>query len=157
MAHTSEGVMIYRAPQVRDPSDPLLIDPKDASAKQLMLAVYESQLRMELMMSELSTAVTDLQNAVDGVAQRLLPKIEELEAANGTLEEALSAALADDAEAAAALEDAKAATAAIRAQVDELNGLGADPSTPVDSGAHPDNTLPNEIPVEGEPPVVNPL
>jgi uncharacterized coiled-coil protein SlyX len=122
---------------------PLRIDPKDASAKQLLLAVYESQLRLEKTVSELSAAVADLKNSVDGVAERLLPLIENLEANNANLEQRLSDALADDAEAAAAFQEIKDATAEIRGQVDELNAMGNDPSTPVDPDQpHVDNSLP---------------
>lgn len=128
------------------------IDPSQATAQQLLLAVHESQLRLEKKMSELSTAVTELQGAVDGVAERLLPKIEALESANATLESSLADALADDEAAAAAFEEAKQATADIRAQADELNSLGQNPETPIDPDApHVDNSLP------GPQPEINPL
>ena len=87
---------------------------------------------MEMQMSELTEATTALKAAVDGVAQRLLPLVQDLEAANASLSEALTAAQADDAAAEAAMAEAKAATAAVRTEVDRLNALGSDPATPVD-------------------------
>ena len=138
------------------------IDPKDASAKQLLLAVYENQLRLEKTVSELSAAVADLKNSVDGVAERLLPLINDLQANNANLQERLADALADDEEAARLFEEVQAATAEIRGQVDELNSLGNSPETPVDPDQphvdntlpnpddqpHPDNTLPGDLPTD---------
>jgi len=129
----------------------------ELTAEQLLLHVVIPTLnRLEKKMTELSAAVTDLQSAVDGVAQRLLPEI-------AALEEALAAAQADDADAAAAAADATAAIANIRTEVDRLNALGTDPSTPVDTetppaeppvvevpadpdAPHVDNTLPGDLP-----------
>jgi hypothetical protein len=87
------------------------------SPRQLLL--YNTSLLQKVVakMTELGGAVEDLQSAVDGVAQRLLPKIADLE-------NALSAAQADDADAAAAAADAQAAVAAIRQEVDALNASG---------------------------------
>lgn len=81
--------------------------------------------RMETHMSDLTASVDTLKTAVDGVAQRLLPQID-------ALEEALAAAQADDADADALYAEALAATAAIRDEADRLNGLGANPETPID-------------------------
>lgn len=131
----------------------------ELSARQLLQ--YNTQLLIEMrnLMSDLSQSVDDLQSAVDGVAQRLLPEI-------AALEEALAAAQADDADAAAIAADANAAVANIRTEVDRLNALGTDPSTPVDTetpatdppevevpadpdaGAHVDNTLPGDLPAD---------
>ena len=130
--------------------------------RQLLLHVVIPTLNaLEKKMTDLSSSVDDLKNAVDGVAQRLLPEI-------AALEDALAAAQADDADAAAAQADAEAAVANIRNEVDRLNALGTDPSTPVDTetppaeppevevpadpnAPHPDNSLP------GDQPEVNPL
>ena len=128
---------------------------------QLLMYVVLPQLNaMEKKMSDLSASVDDLKSAVDGVAQRLLPEI-------AALEEALAAAQADDADAAQAQADAEAAVANIRTEVDRLNALGTDPSTPVDTetpptdppevevpadpdAPHPDNTLPGDLPSDPE-------
>lgn len=124
------------------------LDLKDASERQILVAIYENQLRLENAMSELSAVVADLKNSVDGVAERLLPLIENLEANNANLEARLADALADDEEAARLVQEVKDATAEIRGQVDELNALGNDPSTPVDPDQpHVDNTLPGDLPV----------
>ena len=90
------------------------------------------------------------------------------EAEIAALEEALAAAQADDADAAQAAADAEAAVANIRTEVDRLNALGTDPSTPVDTetppaeppevevpadpnaGDHVDNTLPGDLPSDPE-------
>ena len=134
----------------------------ELTSQQLLMYVVIPKLNsMENKMSDLSASVDDLKNAVDGVAQRLLPEI-------AALEEALAAAQADDADAAQAAADAEAAVANIRTEVDRLNALGTDPSTPVDTetppaeppevevpadpdAPHPDNSLP------GDQPEVNPL
>lgn len=126
--------------------DPVLVAVADLTDRQLLLHVLQLQTdtnnritSLEATMAELSAAVAELQGAVDGVAQRLLPKVEQLEAA-------LAAAQADDADAAALLEEATQATAEIRAQVEELNSLGADPSTPVEPAPEEpgDGTIPEE-------------
>jgi ABC-type transporter Mla subunit MlaD len=111
------------------------------STKQLLL--YNTRLLEKVLtkMTELGTAVEDLQNAVDGVAQRLLPEISNLEAA-------LAAAQADDADAAQAAADANQAVANIRAEVDRLNALGTDPSTPVDTSTPPADPPPVEVPAD---------
>jgi hypothetical protein len=110
--------------------------------RQLLLhVVIPSLTRLEKLVTELDSAVDDLKNAVDGVAQRLLPKIADLEAA-------LAAAQADDANAAEAAANAQAAVAAIRAEVDALNALGTDPSTPVDTETPPADPPPIEVPAD---------
>lgn len=112
--------------------------------RQLLLHVVIPTLKkLEKFMSDLGTAVADLQAAVDGVAQRLLPKVADLEAA-------LAAAQADDATAEQARIDAEAAVAAIRAEVDALNALGTDPSTPVDTEAPPVEPPVVEVPADPE-------
>jgi peptidoglycan hydrolase CwlO-like protein len=131
------------------------------TTRQLLLHVVIPTLTvMEKKMTDLSQSVEDLKSAVDGVAQRLLPEI-------AALEEALAAAQADDADAAAAAADAQAAVANIRTEVDRLNALGTDPSTPVDTetppaeppevevpadpdAPHVDNTLPGDLPQDPE-------
>jgi hypothetical protein len=121
----------------------------ELSAEQLLLHVVIPTLnRLEKKMSELGVAVTDLQSAVDGVAQRLLPEI-------AALEDALAAAQADDADAAAAAADAAAAVANIRTEVDRLNALGTDPSTPVDTETPPAEPPPVEVPADPNAPVVD--
>jgi hypothetical protein len=123
----------------------------ELTAEQLLLHVVIPTLnRLEKKMTELGAAVTDLQSAVDGVAQRLLPEIANLEAA-------LAAAQADDATAAAAAADAQAAITNIRTEVDRLNALGTDPSTPVDTSTPPADPPPVEVPADPEaPPVEEP-
>lgn len=103
--------------------------------------------KLEVLMSGLSESVDALKGAVDGVAQRLLPQVEALEAALADSQTKLAEALSDDAEAAAVLADATDATAAIRTEVDRLNALGAEPETPVDT----DPADPVEPPVVDEP------
>lgn len=116
------------------------------SAEQLLIYVVIPTLnRLEKKMTDLGSAVADLQSAVDGVAQRLLPEIANLEAA-------LAAAQADDADAAQAAADASAAVANIRAEVDRLNALGTDPSTPVDTETPPVDPPEVEVPADPEAP-----
>jgi hypothetical protein len=99
---------------------------------------------LELLMSDLTASVDALRGAVDGVAQRLLPRLVELEAA-------LAAAQADDADAAALLAQAETAAAAIRTEVDRLNALGAEPATPVNEAAPNADTVPDvQVPAEAE-------
>lgn len=98
-------------------------------------------------MTDLSQSVDDLKGAVDGVAQRLLPEI-------AALEEALASAQADDANAASAAADATAAVANIRTEVDRLNALGTDPSTPVDTDTTPVEPPPVEVPADPDAPTV---
>src|SRR3954467_1467351 len=118
----------------------------EMTSRQLLLNVVIPTLtRLENKMSDLGTAVTDLQSAVDGVAQRLLPEIASLEAA-------LAAAQADDADAAAAAADASAAVANIRTEVDRLNALGSDPSTPVDTETPPAEPPAVEVPADPDAP-----
>ncbi len=106
---------------------------------------------LEALMAELSEAVSQLQVAVDGVAQRLLPRADQLEAALAETQSRLEAALADDEQAASLMAEATQAAADIRAQVDELNALGADPSTPVEpTPEEPTEPTPEE-PIDGEP------
>jgi len=121
----------------------------ELTAEQLLLHVVIPSLnRLEKKMTDLGTAVADLQSAVDGVAQRLLPEIANLEAA-------LAAAQADDADAAAAAADAATAVANIRTEVDRLNALGTDPSTPVDTETPPVEPPPVEVPADPNAPVVD--
>lgn len=116
---------------------------EDATLEQLavesvrLLHVLNTRFELlEIRMSALTETVTALQGAVDGVAQRLLPQL-------ATLETQLADALADDAEAAAAV-------VAIRTEVDRLNALGGEPSTPVDTAAPDAATVP-EVEVVSEP------
>lgn len=102
-------------------------------------------------MSELTAAVSELEAAVDGVAQRLLPQIDALEDANERLAAELEQAGLDDAAAAAVLEEVVTATAAIRAQADELNALGSSTEEP------PTEEPPVEEPPTEEPPVEEPV
>ena len=132
----------------------------ELTGRQLLLyVVLPSLTTLENKMTDLSQSVDDLKGAVDGVAQRLLPEI-------AALEDALAAARADDADAAAVAADAEAAVANIRTEVDRLNALGTDPSTPVDTetppvdppdvevpadpndSPHPDQTLPGDLPAD---------
>lgn len=114
--------------------------------------------------SELDVAVEELQAAVDGVAQRLLPKIQELEAALTEAEDALADAIASNDGAQEAIDAMHAAAGDIREEVGRLNALGADPSTPIDTdpedpiepppvdvepdpdAPHPDQSLPEDQP-----------
>lgn len=114
----------------------------ELTAEQLLLHVVIPTLnRLEQKMTDLSQSVDDLKGAVDGVAQRLLPQI-------ATLEDALAAAQADDATAASVAADAQAAVANIRTEVDRLNALGTDPSTPVDTTGTPADPPPVEVPAD---------
>ena len=134
----------------------------ELTERQLLMYVVLPQLNsMEKKMTDLSASVDDLKNAVDGVAQRLLPEIANLEAA-------LAAAQADDADAAQAAADAEAAVANIRTEVDRLNALGTDPSTPVDTDTPPTDPPEVEVPADpndphadisgpGDQPEINPL
>ncbi len=92
--------------------------------------------RMEKQMATLKTAISDLQNAVDGVAVRLNGLVEPLRQSLVEYQERVSALELEDATQVAELErlgaEAQAAVDEIGAQVDELNALGADPSTPVE-------------------------
>lgn len=112
-----------------------------------MDAVLKKLTKLEEQMSGLTESVDALKGAVDGVAQRLLPQVEALEAALSATQDKLAKALEDDAEAASVLADSNAATAAIRTEVDRLNALGAEPETPVET----DPTDPVEPPVVDEP------
>lgn len=103
----------------------------DLSKRALLLLNTRLLLDLRNNMSDLDQAVDDLKAAVDGVAQRLLPKIQELEAA---LAEGDS--------------DAADAVAAIRAEVDALNALGTDPTTPVDTEATPVDPPEIEVPAD---------
>lgn len=114
----------------------------ELSIRQLLL--YNTQLLSEVreLMSDLSASVDDLKAAVDGVAQRLLPEI-------AALEDALASAQADDADAAQVAADAEAAVANIRTEVDRLNALGTDPSTPVDTEGSESEEIPDvEVPAD---------
>lgn len=95
----------------------LSIDARDATPKQLLVAIYQSMIRMEERMSALTDSVEALQSAIDGVAARLLPQLQALQAEK----DALSA-------------EAQGAVDSIQSGIDELNALGTDPSTPVDPG-----------------------
>jgi predicted component of type VI protein secretion system len=99
--------------------------------------------RLEEILSDLTESIDALKAAVDGVAQRMLPNVEALEAALAATQAQLAVALADDAAAAEVLADSNAATAAIRVEVDRLNALGTAPATPVD----PDPADPVDPPV----------
>lgn len=127
----------------------------EANAEQLLRAIYRQNVRMEKRMSELTAAVTELQGAVDGVAQRLLPQIDALEEANATLRTQLEGALADDEAAAAAFAEAEQAVTGIRTAVQELNTLGASPDTPVEDVPAEDTApaIPVEVPTEEPQPV----
>jgi hypothetical protein len=118
------------------------------SLKQIL--IYNTRLltKVAKAMTDLSQSVDDLKSAVDGVAQRLLPEI-------ASLEEALAAAQADDADAAQAAADAEAAVANIRTEVDRLNALGTDPSTPVDTETPPVDPPEVEVPADPDAPVVD--
>lgn len=161
-----------------DPEEGLDMEDEDVtlkiselSEKQLLVLIARQQRqiiasnqRMEARMSDLTAAVDDLKGAVDGVAQRLLPQIRDLEAALTDAESRLSTALADDEAAAEVFADAQAAAAAIRTEVGRLNALGAEPETPVDvdpsdpvdpppvdvepdpNAPHPDQSLPGDQP-----------
>lgn len=128
----------------------ITVDVSDATPQQLLVeALRKLDLTLtrldtlETRMSELTENVTALKGAVDGVAQRLLPKV-------AALETALASAQADDASAAETLAEATAAAADIRTEVDRLNALGASPTTPVDPAAPDGGTVP-EVVVESEP------
>lgn len=134
------------------PTTTLSVNIKDATLEQLaaesvrlMHTLHARLDTLETRMSNLTENVQALKGAVDGVAQRLLPKV-------AALETALAAAQADDANAATVLAEAVAAAVDIRTEVDRLNALGAAPSTPVDPAAPDAGTVP-EVEVVSEPAV----
>lgn len=104
-----------------DPPDPshwqglAALNPWHLTDRQLAVLTYQRMIQLEARMTEMTQALTDLQTAVDGVAQRLLPQIETLKAER----DSLSA-------------QAQNAIDVIEGQVQELNSLGANPQTPVE-------------------------
>lgn len=132
----------------QDQSIPVAVS--SATTKQLLIAVLgrldniDARLeQVETRMSNLTENVQALKGAVDGVAQRLLPQIQ-------TLKDALAAAQADDDVAAGVLADSIAAADALGVEVDRLNALGTDPSTPVDPDAPNEGDVPDvEVPADG--------
>lgn len=112
---------------------------QDASPKQILIHIFNTVNRMEAIMAKATETLTAIQTAVDGVAQRLLPQLQ-------NLKDALTAAQADDAEVSSALD-------AMMLEVDRLNALGADPASPVDPEAPnvdevPEVQVPAELPPE---------
>lgn len=94
----------------------------------------------------------DAQVAANQALQAAFDAMTEAEAAEDVAQqEALDQAKADLEK---AQSDAQEAADALEALLEEIKDAV---DNPPDDGAHPDNTLPNEIPVEGEPPVINPL
>lgn len=89
------------------------------------------------------------------VINALQTDVADLQAALAEVQPALAAAQAGEADALAKLEET------LQAVRDAADALAQDNprDTTGDEGAHPDNTLPNELPGagEGEPPVINPL
>lgn len=85
--------------------------------------------RIEITMTDLSTAETDLANAVTALAARLQNEL-------GPLQDALTAAqaqvAADDTQIAGLLADAQTAADNIEAQVTALNALDTAPAAPSD-------------------------
>lgn len=104
------------------------VDPSELTERAILLRVLSRLEALEGKVSDLSTAVDDLKVSVDGVASRLLPKVAALEA---SLADAQATIASDATAAAASLADAASAVSGIRADIDELNALGADPTTPV--------------------------
>lgn len=120
---------------------------EELTNRQLALANYRRLTNLERLMSELSQAVSDLQNSVAGVAERLMPQIQTLqtaladsEAAQVALQESLDRAAAEDvaedeafqatieqqkADLEAAREAANQAASDIEAEVGKLDSLGA--------------------------------
>lgn len=99
----------------------------------------------------IETAITGIQGDIDGLKES---------AAN--LQSALEDAIANQPQDVqdqinAAVAEAQAAfDAQLEAIATKLEDLDAQTSENPEGGPQPDNTLPNEIPVEGEPPVVDP-
>lgn len=120
---------------------------EELTNRQLALANYRRLAQMEMLMTELSQAVSDLQNSVAGVAERLLPQIQTLqtaladsEAAQTALQDSLDRAAAEDvaedaefqaqieaqkADLQAAQEAANQAASDIETEVGKLNSMGA--------------------------------
>jgi seryl-tRNA synthetase len=142
---------------------------EDLSVRQLVLKVLKSTTRLESRMADLSQAVAQLRSAVAGVAERILPQVQELQAqlaaakaASTGLQEALDRAasedVAEDAEFQAQIADlqaqleasqaaADAAAGEINSATDDLNRIAApEPGGPGDTSGQ-DN---------GEPPAPNP-
>ena len=148
--------MARRKPRVSLPLDQL-------TTRQLVLYLIDT---LEKQMADLDKSVSDLEAAVDNINVRFAGELQTLQTALAEAHQALADEELDDAAKDQALEEALAqadsAAQRIRSQVDELNSIGADPSTPVDEGAHPDNTLPGDQPhpdqsLPGDQPQVNPL
>jgi peptidoglycan hydrolase CwlO-like protein len=91
---------------------------------------------LEHHMADLTTAVTDLQAAVDGINSRIAGQVADLQsqidAGKSALADMTALDEADKAALQAALDGAQTAADSIEGQVDELNAIGAAPETPVE-------------------------
>lgn len=121
--------------------------------------------RMEFQMNNLDQSVANLQAAVDAINVRFAGQVASLTAALADANQALADEALDDASREAALAEAlasaDAAAAAINEQIVELNAIGANPEEPVvpeepapPSDAHPDQTLPGDLPPNPDDPHV---
>lgn len=108
--------------------DRITIDLSEATDRQLLLAIYRNQLRMEPHMTDLDQALADLTVAVDRIGTGLLPVIQDLQAQ-------LAAARAGEE---GALEKASAAADTIESQVAELNAIDLTGGTDPDPDPEPD-------------------
>lgn len=112
--------------------------------------------------NEMSEAGGSVQNALAAQTQAIADLAAELATEHEQWSQAVNSGDTDQAE---------QIVAQVQQNTDQLNqmvqqlrdsvpggaqGGGGTEQPPVDQGAHPDNTLPNELPVEGEPPVVDP-
>ena len=95
----------------------------------------------------------------DEVIATLKADVQDLRAALEEVQPALEAAQSGEAEAKAELEQVLQAVrdAADKLAADNPRADNTLPGAGSEGGAQPDNTLPNELPTEGEPPVINPL
>lgn len=116
----------------------LLVDAETVSDHSLLVAIYEQNVTILAMltetgstMAELADVVTSIQTAIDGVASRQAAALATLVDGNANLQAQLVQAGLDDAAAAAILAESNAAVAALQADVDRLNAMGAAPAEPV--------------------------
>lgn len=136
-----------------DELGPVRIEASHLSDRQLLQQILVMQhntihavMTLEDRVANLTEAVDQLRGAVDGVAQRMLPRLLEAESALAETQALLENALADDEEAARLFESVTQAVFDIHTEVDRLNALGTDPSTPVDVDAEPTDPPDVEVP-----------
>jgi hypothetical protein len=126
------------------------LDVNDLSERQLLLHVLSRINDLEVAMSSLTETVTELQGAIDGLAQRFAGKLAALETAQAALTQALADDQTDEAEIARLTAEIADATTGLRTVLDQANALGAEPSTPVDE-TEPNVDIVPDVEVVSEP------